>query len=227
MKTKETRCYEMFQRVQQLGTDEAASYAANAFISDLFNSLSTVITELETHTHAQASGLTNARQSTQSKAAARAELERDLNAISRTARSIAFSIPGIEQKFRATGELKDQDLLTTARMVAADALPLKAEFIKRGLPATFLDELNDDITAFEQALTQRAQSHETHINATATIDDAIERRMQIVRQLDPIMRNLFEDEPGKLAAWLSAAHVERAPHRKKQQQQPSPQQPTT
>ncbi|PYS50799.1 MAG: hypothetical protein DMF68_06110 [Acidobacteria bacterium] len=25
------------------------------------------------------------------------------------------------------------------------------------------------------------------------------------------MRNLFEESPGKLAAWLSASHVERAP----------------
>lgn len=108
-------------------------------------------------------------------------------------------------------------------MYAADALAYKAEFIKRGLPATFLDDLNDDIAAFEEALTQRTQGRETHVNATATIDDLIERGMKIVRQLDPIMRNLFEDQPGKLAAWLSASHVERSPRRKQQPQQPTTQ----
>ncbi|HKC63968.1 MAG TPA: hypothetical protein VKB86_10040 [Pyrinomonadaceae bacterium] len=109
------------------------------------------------------------------------------------------------------------------RHYVADALPLKAEFIKRGLPATFLDDLNDDIEAFEEALAQREQGREKHVNATATLEDLTERGMRIVRQLDPIMRNLFENEPGKLAAWLSASRVERAPRRKAKQQPVSPQ----
>ncbi|MDQ3820536.1 MAG: hypothetical protein M3362_23035, partial [Acidobacteriota bacterium] len=78
------------------------------------------------------------------------------------------------------------------------------------------------IKAFEEALANRAQGRETHVNATATIDDLIERGMRIVRQLDPIMRNLFEESPGKLAAWLSAAHVERAPQRRAKAEQAHP-----
>jgi len=152
MRDDNTRCNEMFLRVNQLGADEASSYAANAFITELFNSLSTIISEIETHANAQASGLTSARQSTRSKEAARVELECDLNAITRTARSMYVTMPGLEQKFRSARDLKDQDLLTTARIFAADAQPLKAEFIKRGLPASFLDDLNDDIEAFEEAL---------------------------------------------------------------------------
>ena len=221
-----TRCGETFLRVQQLGTDEAASYAGNTFIADLFNSLSTVITDLETHRGAQASGLTNAQQGTRSKEAARAELERGLNAVRRTARSMSIIIPGLEKKFPSVQHLKDQELLTAARMYATDAQPLKVEFIKRGLPAGFLDDLNEDIAAFGEALAQRTQGKEKHVNATATIDDLVERGMKIVRELDPIMRNLFENEPGKLAAWLSASHVERAPRRKAKQQQPSLQVPT-
>lgn len=213
MTDNDNRRYEMFLRVRQLGTDEAASLASNTFVNNLFNSLTQVISELETHASAQASGLTTARQSTRSKAVARDELERDLSAISRTARSMSSSVPGLEQKFRPARDLKDQDLLTAARMFASDATPLKMEFIKRGLPPTFLDDLNDDITAFEQALTQRTQGTETHVNATATIDDLIERGMNTVRELDPIMRNIFDDNPGKLAAWLSASRVERAPRR--------------
>src|SRR5437764_2373097 len=129
MTDNDTRRYEMFLRVQQLGTDEAASFASNIFITDLFSNLSQVITELETHTSAQASGRTTARQGTKSKGVARDELERGLNAISRTARSMARTVPGLEQKFRFPRAVKDQDLLAIARMFATDALPLKAEFI--------------------------------------------------------------------------------------------------
>jgi hypothetical protein len=220
MTDNDTRRYEMFLRVRRHGTDEAASLAANSFVTSLFDSLSQVVTELETYTNAQSSGLTSARQSSRSKAVARDELERDLQAISRTARSMALSLPGLEQKFRFTRDLKDQDLLTTARMFASDALPLKAEFVKRGLSANFLEDLEDDIQAFEEALTQRTQGTATHINATAAIDDLIERGMKIVRELDAIMRNIYENNSGKLAAWLSASRVERAPRRTPQPPQP-------
>ena len=155
MNDNDTRRYEMFLRVRQLGTDAAASIASFNFVKDLFSSLGQVITEIEAHTNLQASGLSNARQSTQSKAAARDEIERALDAISRTARSISNSVAGLEEKFRWSRDLKDNDLLITARMFAADAVPLKAEFTRRGLPASFLDDLNEDIKAFEQALAQR------------------------------------------------------------------------
>jgi hypothetical protein len=220
MTDNDTRRYEMFLRVRQHGTDEAAGLASHTFAASLFANLSQVIAELDAHSGAQSSGLTTARQSTRSKAVARDEVERDLKAISRTARSMSQRVPGVEQKFRLSRDLKDQDLLTTARMFASDALPLKVEFVKRGLPATFLDDLNDDITAFEEALTQRTQGTTTHVNATASIDDLIERGMNTVRELDPIMRNIYADNTGKLAAWLSASRVERPPRR-------APQPPTT
>jgi hypothetical protein len=213
MTDNDTRRYEMFLRVRQHGTDEAASLAANSFVTSLFNDLSQVIAELETHTNAQSTGLTSARQSTRSKAVARDEIEHDLQAISRTARSMALSMPGIEEKFRHPRELKDQDLLTIARRIAAEALPLKAEFVKRGLGPNFLEDLDDDIQAFEEALTRRTQGAATHVNATAAIDDLIERGIRLVRELDAIMRNIYEDNAGKLAAWLSASRVERAPRR--------------
>ncbi|HEX8138899.1 MAG TPA: hypothetical protein VF544_15125 [Pyrinomonadaceae bacterium] len=216
MTDNDTWRYEMFLRVRQHGTNEAASLASNTFVTSLFNDLSQLITELETYAGAQSSGLTSARQSTRSIGVARDELERDLQAISRTARAMALSTPGLEEKFRLRSRLKDQDLLTFARRVASEALPLKAEFVKRGLDENFLEDLNEDIEAFEEALAQRTQDTATHINATTTIDDLIERGMRIVRELDAIMRNIYEDNPGKLAAWLSASRVERPPRRRPQ-----------
>jgi hypothetical protein len=36
------------------------------------------------------------------------------------------------------------------------------------------------------------------------------------------MRNVFEDDPGRLAAWVSASHVERATSRNKPEPTPTP-----
>jgi cytochrome c553 len=51
--------------------------------------------------------------------------------------------------------------------------------------------------------------------------------METLRELDPIMRNLFEDDPAALAAWLTARRIERAPRRKKREDEepPAPAQP--
>lgn len=152
-----------------------------------------------------------AREGSTSKAVARDELLRDLEAISYTARTLALTTPGLEDKFRAPRNLKDQELLALARSFARDALPLKTEFIKLGLTADFMEDLDADMAEFEQAIERRIQGTEMHVAATAAIDDLIERGMKTVRQLDTIMRNVYAGNPSNLSAWLSASHVERAP----------------
>jgi hypothetical protein len=174
-----------------------------------------IINDLNVHTAAQSSGQRGAQQSTTSKAATRDELWRDLEAISCTARSMAFSNPGIEDKFRLPSKPKAQDLLSFARSVAVDAVPFNAEFIRRGLPADFLEDLDDDIEAFERAITGQIQGTEAHVAASAAIEELIDEGIRTLRELDLIMRNIFADDPAALAQWLSARRVERAPRKRK------------
>jgi hypothetical protein len=199
----------MFQRVVGLGDEEAARFASNPYVLGLFDELRGVVTELQARAGAQTTGRASARQSTLSKSAAREDVLGILTAMRRTARSI----PGQEEKFNFGPDPKDQELLTLARTSAAEALPVKAEFIMRGMRTDFLEVLTAGADALEQSLSERADQTRTHVNATATIDDLIDGGMTRVRELDTIMRNVFEDDPGRLAAWVSASHVERAPHR--------------
>lgn len=50
--------------------------------------------------------------------------------------------------------------------------------------------------------------------ATAEIGESIRRGMVARRILDGVVRNVFASDVGKLAAWASASHVERAPKKK-------------
>ena len=52
------------------------------------------------------------------------------------------------------------------------------------------------------------------VATTALIGESIRRGMIALRILDAVMRNIYATQPGKLAAWLSASHVERAPKKK-------------
>jgi hydrogenase maturation factor len=73
----------------------------------------------------------------------------------------------------------------------------------------FLEDLEADIEALEEAITRQIESRGSHVESTAAIEDATERGISALRELDPIMRNTFADDPVKLAAWLSASRVER------------------
>lgn len=213
MTDTERRRYGTFLRVREFMAERAADFPPTTLAGELATRLNNVINEMNTHTTAQSSGRSAVLQSSTSKAAARDELRRDLDAISRTARVIAFSTPGLKDKFRAPRSVSDQALLTTARAFAADALPLKTEFTRRGLPDDFLEDLNSDIEEFEQVINQKIRKREAQVAATAAIDAALERGINIVRELDAVMRNSLSRDHAPLAAWLSASHTERAPRR--------------
>ena len=115
-----------------------------------------------------------------------------------------------------------ETLIRTRIIPASDALPLKAEFIKRGLPDDLIDDLEADIEILEQAITHEAQGKESHVAATAAIDQEIERGMNAVRELDAIVQNIFRNDPAALAEWASASHVERPPRRADAKAPPTP-----
>lgn len=216
MDTLDTKRQEMFVRVQEYGVQYASAFPAGSYGADQLAQLGEVIEDLKSHALDQSKGRSSVRESSASKAAARDELTRRMEAINRTARVMAFTVPGLEDKFRLARGVGDQSLLLLARTFADDALPLKAEFTKRGLGSNFIEELREAADNFDAAINRKTQGRGKHVAATAAIDDIIGRGLHLVRELDALVRNTFASDPSALAAWESASHVER-PTRKSRQ----------
>lgn len=53
-----------------------------------------------------------------------------------------------------------------------------------------------------------------HVAATADTSAKMRAGMVKGRILDGIVRNVYANDPSKLAAWISASHVEKAPKKK-------------
>jgi hypothetical protein len=204
-----TRTSEMFVRVDAFRSERAASFPADSLGGEQFAIVAEVIRTLTDATTSQTSGKSSVQQATASRTDARERLHDSLQAITRTARAMALDTPGLENKFRLPRSGSDQALLITARAFAADALPLKAEFIRHELPASFIEDLKDDIADLEHAMGGQNTGRDAHVTATASIETVIERGMNAVRKLDAIVRNKFRNDPATLAAWESARHVER------------------
>lgn len=206
------RRYEMLLRVRDFGTRYEALFTEGTRGHQLFGEMDTIITQIEQLATAQQSTDRSAREGTTLRGEARTNLREDMEAISETARAMAIDTPGLEDKFRMPrGRANDVDLLNAARAFATDALPRKDAFIAHGLPATFLDDLLADIAALERAIDSQQRSKRERASATAGLDDAVERGVTKVRQLDAVIRNRFRDELTRIAEWEAARHTERTP----------------
>jgi hypothetical protein len=210
MDDRDLHNYEMVLRVNNYGAENATDFPPITFGGQLFADISAAVIKLAGSIAAQSSGKGSVRASTTSKAAAREALLMAMGAIRRTARSISLTTPGLNDKFRIPHSPTDQELLGTARAFATDALPLKSEFLRFALPVDFLDELNTLIAEFEGALNAQQTGKGHRVMAGAAFDDDLDDALLAVRQLDTIVRNTYQDNPAKLAAWVSARHVERA-----------------
>ena len=112
-------------------------------------------------------------------------------------------------------------MLATALSVAAAARQLKAEFIHRGLPDDFVEQLEADIDALRDAVGRKIEHRRAQVTATAAKKGLCGRGLKVLRDLDPYMRITYASAPEKLAAWRSASRVERRSARARTDEQPS------
>lgn len=222
MDRAETFTLEMFIRAHGFFSARTTVFPAVSRGGDLNAQLATVISTLRQHAAAQSSSSRTSREGTRLKAVALEELQEDLKAIYRTARARALNSPGFDEKFRLPKSESAQSWLAAARAIAEEAEPNKQDFIRLGLPANFLEELQERIAEVDEIINRQGQSTGEGVAASAAIDKAIEAGMKIVRELDAIVRNIFRDDPATLAEWTSARHIERAPRRAEPQPPPTP-----
>lgn len=86
-----------------------------------------------------------------------------------------------------------------------------AKLIAKELPATFVEDLTQDVKAISKALSDRTES----LSSTAAIGRLIGEGMKEVNYLDAIMNNKYSRNSDRLRAWDSASRIERRPQRDK------------
>ncbi len=220
MNDLERNYYNAFVGVRDFGADNAADFKAGSAGANNFAAVGAAATEMEQSGAVQASGASG--QMTMQKGLAIAQLREDLRAINRTARALAVDDADIGALFRMPSGNNEQNLLAVARSFLTGATPLKDRFVEFGLPDDFLEDLQADINAFEQAVSGKGASTGEKISATASIGDAVQNGLEALRRLRAVVPNKYRDNPTKLAAWTSASHVERAA-KKKAETPPKPQ----
>lgn len=211
MKTLGTKRMEMCIRVNENRQAFPLAAAEGSHGAGLFDELSQAVEDVRSSAYEQSRSQSAVRESSAHVEATREELERQLDTIRKTVR--ITGIPGLEDKFLPARHVPDQGLVTLARTYGNDAFPIKADLIKRALGADFINDLSEASQAFDSALNVRTQQLARQVEATAELEQKIERAMSIVRELGVIVRNVYAKDPAKLALWESVSHVEKTGRR--------------
>ncbi|HEX8370310.1 MAG TPA: hypothetical protein VF604_17315 [Pyrinomonadaceae bacterium] len=214
-----------FIRIRQFGLDNAVDFPAGSVGKQQFAEIAAVVDLIEQLAGAQAQGRGGARFAFHGKGTARENLREAVSEIADIARSMVYEFPGIDLKFRVPRNVTDAELLAIANAFLAEALPYQADFVRYGLAAAFMTDLQADIEAYEESLGAPGTATDAHVEATEELDAAVRRGMIARRISDGVVRLKYKNDSGKLAAWTSASHIEKAPEKKKKDEPPNPPNP--
>ena len=203
-----------------------ADFPARSRGAVLLTGLSAGITQAEEQAARQLAALLDRQESTEQKRLAINSLLMQISAMNQTARSIDKLIPGIAAQFRMPRG-GDQSIINLARAYISAATPIANEFISRGLPATFLADMQATLDEVAAADNHQSAALAELAAATAALAQAFRQLRDIRSELNTIIRNQYRNDPATLAAWRSASRVERAPKRTKQDGEPPPAPPTS
>jgi hypothetical protein len=209
--------HQMLVRSRETFAQSISDFSADGVAHQLFADLQAVTNRVEQKAAAYGAGRSDAKQGTQTSSATREALLADLFAIRE-----AGKVMDIEDRFPYPSRNNDEQLLQMADVFATNALPLRSDFIDHELASDFLEDLAADKAAFQAAIAGRLNAIGDHIAAREELDDALARGVEIVRKLTSLIKVRYANNPGKLAEWLAASHIQRPPRRAKTTEPPTP-----
>lgn len=202
---------ECLQRINSFGLENTSIIVANAKAKAAFDAIGEYVAELDkTGALRTSAGVTKLTQ-TGFRRMNRTQLKGFLLKMSQAARDIETNNPAFVNKFRINHKnLNDSALLETARAFYADSEAVEQLFEDYNFIG-FRATLKTLIKEFEDAINEQDSANRARVGANAAIDDIIDRALSGRRTLLIIVPNLFADNPGKLAEWTAASHIEKLP----------------
>jgi hypothetical protein len=215
------RVYEASLRVLSFFTASAADFAGIAIVQTYLAALlenSNLLSQLSVNKVTMTSASRNAVVSKGDKR----DLLRDamLNIVEMW-RSMADEFGGSTNKFRMPYGGSDEILIATARSFLSEALPLREDFTKRGMRNDFLERLQNLTESFEQTANESEDAKRERIGTNAAFTEPAKICQKMLDKLNPIAKQIYRENPQKLAEWLVASHIQR-PSQKTSKKTPEP-----
>jgi hypothetical protein len=209
------RHIDMGRRVNDFVEANAAEFPVGSRAAELIAIVRAAVTRMETAGAKQDAARVAGKQATDQKDAVRNVILGGMRPINSTARGMDKMFPGTGAKFAMPRSYGDQVVINRVLAFIEGGAALAGEFAKRGVTAAHFTALETGRTAMLSAIAAQNDALAAETEATAEVNAGQAQLKDAVRELSPIVMNTFAKDAGKLAAWKSACHVERAPKRKK------------
>jgi hypothetical protein len=168
-------------------------------------------------------------------------LDRQLDNMATTAIAYSADVPGFADAFPRPAHFNPGEVLRTANAYLAALVPTPTDdaatvaakaarvqvFVDNAQPATLVADLQAQLQAIGTVSGTHEQSREEGVLSTAQIASLVRDGRKQRNYLDAIFRTVYANNPQKLAAWVSASHVEHGPqHSDSPAPTPTPAAPT-
>ncbi len=202
--------YEMFIRVRDFGVSNRALISEASNGRAMFDVVTSAVAAIED----QLTKRDLARADSQRVAiATRRAVSDAMKAIAHTARRVVAQ-DGSPNPFKMPPRKSSTAVLTRARLFVSQAAARQEDFIRFGLPPTFVSDLQKQIDLLAQAVQLRNNSPRMRRRAQSGIETALNTGFDAILNLDAIVANTFRLDPIRTAEWEGARHLEGAtPHR--------------
>lgn len=207
---------ECLQRINNFGLENLAAVSVNLKAKTAFQAIGNFVALLDEKGALRSSANAEKLSQTGFRRVKRSEVKSFLLEMTETARDIAKNDTSFVNTFRLQHHnLNDALLLETARAFYADSEAVAAKFTDYGFEEDFRDDLDVLIDEFDAAINGQDAALRERVAANATIDELLDNALTGRRTLLVIVPNIFRNNPGKLADWASASHMEKLPKKKK------------
>ncbi len=204
MKKEQKNRYEMFVRVRDFGAANGALFPASSTGGQAFARVAAGVAEIDGHLRSRVVARAEARKI---KADTRAAVVNAMRIITATGRR-AVRREVASGAFRMPRTWSSKGLVDAAYALIDEARKREAEFVRLGLPPTFIADFVSLVDRLEQAVTLRLNSSHNRRRDQAGFVAALVQVHDDIRELDVVVPNTVRDDPARLAQWYRARRID-------------------
>ncbi|MBK7935256.1 MAG: hypothetical protein IPK01_17640 [Acidobacteria bacterium] len=214
MNDKNRRYLEAGQRCRQWIVDYVALIPVGSMFETRTGELTAQVDLLEDLAGEIESFTGEGLSATDVKGSERIDLLDIMEKVRNAARAAEPANPGTRDRYRYTTNMSHQLLLATGRAFAAGGAADEALLQSYGAPGSWPDHVTDACNAFEASFGQQDSAVGSRIAKNAEFNDKMAQMIATKATVGHMVPNFCTGNPGAIAAWNSAAHVEAPPKKK-------------
>ena len=215
MNDKNRKNLESGQRCRQWIVDFAALIPGGSMFETITSDLTSKVNNLENIAGDTEAFKGESLSATDVKGSERLDLQDIMEKVRNAARAAEPLNPGTRDRYRYTTNMSHQEFLAAGRSFAAGGADDGALLESYGAPIKWWQACTVACDAYEASFGQQDSAVGSRIAKNSEFNDEMAQLIALKSTATHMVPNFCSGNPGAIAAWNAAAHVEKAPEKKK------------